>query len=306
MYLGIDVGGTTIKFGVVTREGEIVFTERYDTLENTKKSADFIKLLIDVSKKIQEKYTVEGIGIGMPGMLSLNRHVLMEAANLPTLNGTNIYQPLKDAFPNLVISLENDANCAALGELYFGGHNLDNFTLMTLGTGVGGGVIIHRKLFIGAKGNAGEIGKIPVGPDRDKNIEDYIGQRNLVGYVLQELNKPENANSSLKNEEEITVEKVYNAAKAGDKFALSVFNFVGELIGEAMVSIIHLYDVSQVIIGGGVGKSFDLFYDAAIKKATSLLTPYYIQDMQLLPAGKNADTGLIGAAGLVLNKLETL
>ena len=117
-------------------------------------------IIINKFKKIQEKYTVEGIGIGMPGMLSLNRHVLMEAANLPTLNGTNIYQPLKDAFPNLVISLENDANCAALGELYFGGHNLDNFTLMTLGTGVGGGVIIHRKLFIGAKGNAGEIGKI--------------------------------------------------------------------------------------------------------------------------------------------------
>lgn len=305
MYIGIDVGGTTVKFGVVNREGEILFSERYDTLENAKNSTDFINLLIKVIGEITQKYEVEGIGIGMPGMLSLNRHILMEAANLPTLNGTNIYAPLKAAFPNLIIRLENDANCAALGELYFGGHELDNFTLMTLGTGVGGGVIIHRKLFIGAKGNAGEVGKIPVGPEKTKNIEDYLGQRNLVAYMQEELKKSANAKSVLAKETDLSVEKAYFAAKEGDAFALSVFNFVGELIGESMVSMIHLYDVAQVIIGGGVGKSFDLFYDAAIKKATSMLTPYYISDLKLLPAGKNADTGLIGAAGLVLNELET-
>ena len=210
---------------------------------------------------------------------------------------------LKAAFPNWVIRMENDANCTALGELYFGGHNVDDFVMIALGTGVGGGVVVGRELFLGAKGNAGEVGFLIVGPDR-KVLEDYIGQRRLVAYVLEELNKPENASSILQKQDEITVEKVFNAAKAGDQFAIKVFEFVGELIGETMVGLMHAFDITKIIIGGGVGKAFDLFAPNAIKTAKKYLSPYYADDLQLLPAGCKADTGLVGAASLVLNDLE--
>jgi glucokinase len=305
MFIGIDIGGTTIKFGVVNKAGEILETERHDTIQNTKTSQQFLDLLISVCKKLNSKYPdIAGIGIGAPGQLSLDRHTLVQANNLSSLNGTNIVSPLKEAFPSWVVRLENDANCAALGEMYFGGHNLDNFIMIALGTGVGGGIIVHRKLFIGAKGNAGEVGFLVVGPER-KVLEHYIGQRRLVAHVLQELNKPENASSTLQKEEEITVEKVFLAAKAGDKFALQIFDYVGMLIGETMVGLIHSFDIAQVIIGGGVGKSFELFEKSALKTAKSYLSDYYLQDLKLLPAGCSADTGLLGAAGLVINELET-
>lgn len=305
MILGIDVGGTTIKFGIVNDKGEILETERHDTLSYAKTPNDFISLLIKVAKKYAAKYPdIKGIGMGLPGQLSLDRQTLVQANNLGSLNGTDIVPQLKAAFPNWVIRMENDANCTALGEMYFGGHNIDNFIMIALGTGVGGGVIVQRKLFLGAKGNAGEVGFLVVGPQR-KVLEDYIGQRRIVAYVLEELNKPENANSSLQKVDEITVEKVFNAAKAGDQFAIRIFEFIGELIGETMVGLIHAFDVAQIIIGGGVGKAFELFAPSALKTAKKYLSPYYTDDLKLLPAGCEADTGLVGAASLVLNEMET-
>ena len=304
MILGIDIGGTTIKFGIVNNKGEILETERHDTLLYSKTPTDFIGLLIKVAKKYSEKYSdIYGIGIGLPGQLSLDRQTLIQANNLGSLNGTDIVPQLKVAFPNWVVRMENDANCTALGELYFGGHNIDNFVMIALGTGVGGGIIVGRELLLGAKGNAGEVGFLVVGPDR-KVLEDYIGQRRLVAYVIEELKKPENANSILRNQDDITVEKVFNAAKAGDEFAINVFEFVGELIGETIVGLMHAFDITKIIIGGGVGKAFDLFAPAAIKTAKKYLSPYYADDLQLLSAGCKADTGLVGAASLVLNDLE--
>jgi len=304
MILGIDVGGTTIKFGIVSDKGDIIETERHDTLSYSKTPAEFIGLLIKVAKKYATKYSdIIGVGIGIPGQLSLDRNTLIQANNLGTLNGTDVVPQLKTAFPNWVIRMENDANCTALGELYFGGHNVNNFVMIALGTGVGGGVIVNRKLFLGSKGNAGEVGFLVVGPER-RVLENYIGQRRLVAYVLEELNKPENAESSLQREDNITVEKVFNAAKSGDKFAIEVFEFVGELIGETMVGLMHAFDITKIIIGGGVGKAFEFFAPNAIKTAKKYLSPYYTNDLQLLPAACKADTGLVGAASLVLNDIE--
>lgn len=301
MILGIDVGGTTIKFGLVTAAGELKEDSRIDTLEHTSDPKKFIEALIEKITYYQSKADIQGIGIGMPGQLSPDRKVLEEAANLSPLNGTDIFTPLKNAFPELLIRIENDANCAALGELYFGGHGLDHFVLMTLGTGVGGGVIINRNLFIGAHGNAGEIGKVPVGDNNAQNIEDCIGQRNLVSYVKQQLEQSKYSDSLLHNVAEISVEEVYNYAKQGDALALDVFDYVGELVGQSLVSIIHCYDIAKIIIGGGVGKSYDLFVETAKKRASKQLTPYYLKNFDILPAGKKADTGLLGAAALILN-----
>lgn len=305
MILGIDVGGTTVKFGIVTEKGEILATERHDTLEHSKTPEDFMNLLIDISKKYIASYPqVKGIGIGVPGQLSLDRSTLVQANNLGSLNGTKIVPILKKAFPNLIVRLENDANCTALGEMYFGGHDKDEFIMIALGTGVGGGIIVHRKLFIGAKGNAGEVGFLVVGPKRQV-LENYLGQRHLTNYVIEELKKPENSGSSLHSESELTVEKVFNAAKAGDKFALSVWNYVGELLGETIVGLAHAFDVTKFVIGGGVGKAFELFEGPTKKAALSYFSPYYADTLEVLPAGCEADTGLIGAASLVLNELET-
>lgn len=305
MILGIDVGGTTIKFGIVSDKGEILATERHDTLENSKTPEDFINLLTDIARKYLDSYPqIKGIGIGVPGQLSLDRSTLVQANNLGSLNGTKIVPLLKKAFPDLIVRMENDANCTALGEMYFGGHDKDDFIMIALGTGVGGGVIVHRKLFIGAKGNAGEVGFLVVGPKRQV-LENYLGQRHLTNYVIDELKKSENADSSLHSESDLTVEKVFNAAKAGDRFSLAVWDYVGALLGETMVGLAHAFDVTKFVLGGGVGKAFELFEKPAKETALSYFSPYYADTFEMLPAGCEADTGLIGAASLVLNELET-
>lgn len=305
MILGIDVGGTTIKFGVVNDRGAILETERHDTLEYSKTQESFIGLLELVVKKYIQKYpSIVGVGIGIPGQLSLDRLTLVQANNLGSLNGTPVVSLLKKSFPNLVIKMENDANCTALGELYFGGHDKDSFIMIALGTGVGGGVIVHRKLFIGAKGNAGEVGFLVVGPKRQV-LEKYLGQRQIVAYVKEQLTKSENKNSSLNTIADLTVEQVFLAAKNGDQFAIDTWNYFGTLIGETIVGLAHAYDINKFIIGGGVGKAFEMFKDAAITTANSYFSPYYSESFELLPAGCEADTGLVGAAALVLNELET-
>ncbi len=305
MILGIDVGGTTVKFGIVTEKGEILATERHDTLEHSNTPEDFMNLLIEISKKYIASYPqVKGIGIGIPGQLSLDRSTLIQAQNLGTLNGTKIVPILKKAFPGLIVRLENDANCTALGEMYFGGHDKDEFIMISLGTGVGGGIIVERKLFIGAKGNAGEVGFLVVGPKRQV-LENYLGQRHLTNYVIEELKKSDNSMSSLQSESDLTVEKVFHAAKSGDKFALAIWDYVGELLGETIVGLAHAFDVTKFVIGGGVGKAYELFEGPTKKTALSYFSSYYADTLEILPAGCEADTGLIGAASLVLNELET-
>ncbi len=304
MILGIDIGGTTIKFGIVTEKGEILASERHDTLDHTETSEAFMNLLIDISRKFIASFpNIKGIGIGVPGQLSLDRSTLVQANNLGSLNGTKIVPLLNKAFPDLVVRLENDANCTALGEMYFGGHNKDNFIMIALGTGVGGGVIVHRKLFIGAKGNAGEVGFLVVGPKRQV-LENYLGQRHLTNHIKKELLKPENSNNPLHALDELTVESVFYAAKQGNQLALNVWDYVGELIGETLVGLAHSFDVTKFIIGGGVGKAFELFKDSAEKTALSHLSSYYSDTFELLPAGCEEDTGLVGAASLVINEFE--
>jgi glucokinase len=199
--------------------------------------------------------------------------------------------------------LENDANCTALGEMYFGGHDKDDFIMIALGTGVGGGVIVHRKLFIGTKGNAGEVGFLVVGPERQV-LENYLGQRHLTNHVKKELLKPENLDNPLNSIDELTVESVFHAAKEGNELALSVWDYVGELIGEAVVGLAHSFDVTKFIIGGGVGKAYELFKNSAEKTALSYFSSYYSETFEFLPAGCEEDTGLIGAASLIINELE--
>jgi glucokinase len=263
-----------------------------------------MNLLIDISRKFIASYPhIKGIGIGVPGQLSLDRSTLVQANNLRSLNGTKIVPILNNAFPDLIVRLENDANCTALGEMYFGGHDKDNFIMIALGTGVGGGVIVHRKLFIGAKGNAGEVGFLVVGPERQV-LENYLGQRHLTNYIKKELSKPENSENPLHSIDELTVESVFYAAKEGNELALNIWDYVGTLIGETVVGLAHSFDVTKFIIGGGVGKAFELFKASAEKTALSYFSSYYSDTFEFLPAGCEEDTGLVGAASLVINELE--
>ncbi len=283
MVLGIDVGGTTIKFGVVDALGNISAAEKFATEEYTKSPQEFISLI----QSLASKHKVKGIGIGFPGQLSLDRKTVIELTNIPSLNRCKVHDLLQNIFPDLKIALENDARCAAMAEYRFGKYQQNNFLLITLGTGVGGGLILNGELFKGGNGNAAEVGMIPVG--EGKYLEDYIGQKQIVTYA-----------ESLLKEKDLSVLTLYNRAKTGDSRALEVFKYVGNLLGEAIISMIHLYDIHTIIIGGGVGNSFDVLQPFIMEILNHRLSPYYLNDLKILPASHQNDTGIIGAASLVV------
>ncbi len=295
MILGIDVGGTTIKFGVVDNKGNIVKTERFITKDHCANAENFIELIKSCSEKLVKEYAISGIGIGVPGQLSFDGKTIVNLTNIPTLNGLNVVNPIQKHFPNLKIVLENDARCAAMGEYHFGTHSLSTFLLVALGTGVGGGLIVNGEIFKGAHGNPTEVGMIPVG--KGEYLEDYIGNRQIVEFT-QNLLK-DFPDSILKEEKELTVEKIYTAAKKGDVCSLEVFNHVGKLLGQAIISMVHLYDVHTIIIGGGVGNAFDIIEPIVMDVLKAKLIHYYLDDFKLLPASNHSDTGIIGAASLV-------
>jgi glucokinase len=282
MVLGIDVGGTTIKCGVVDALGNISTVEKFATEEHTHSAQEFIDLI----QSVASKHNIKGIGIGFPGQLSADRKTVLELTNIPSLNGCRVHDLLEKTFPDLRIALENDARCAAMAEYRFGKYEQNNFLLITLGTGVGGGFIINGELFKGGNGNAGEVGMIPVG--EGKYLEDYIGQKQIVAYA-----------ETLLKEKDLSVLSLYNRAKTGDSGAIKVFKYVGNLLGEAIISMIHLYDIHTIIIGGGVGSSFDVLEPFVMEILNKRLSPYYLNDFKLLPASHQNDTGIIGAASLV-------
>ncbi|MFZ9847461.1 MAG: ROK family protein [Flavobacteriales bacterium] len=299
MILGIDIGGTTIKLGVVDEKGNILTASKFPTEPWTNPAEKLIELIEKECTKFQKEYSIEGVGIGVPGQISADKESILELTNIPSLNGFALRSEVQKVLPKLKVVIENDARCAAMGELQFGGHGFDSFVLMTLGTGVGGGVVINRKIFTGASGNAGEIGMIPVG--KGKYLEEYVGQRQIVQYATDLLQDKLYLTSVLKQDPDLSVEKIYFAATDfNDSCAKAVFKYAGTLIGEALLSIIHLYDVHNIVIGGGVGNAFDLIKPAAETVLKHRLMNYYYKDLKIVKASNQSDTGIIGAASLAL------
>src|SRR6478735_2075259 len=221
MILGIDVGGTSVKFGIVSPEGEISHTVRFGT-EEWVKNGGFVKNLIkEVGVFLETHPKIKGVGLGFPGLLSADRKELVLLANIPSINNVPIVQHLKSEFPKIVFKIENDAKCATLGEYYFGeNRGMDNYMLITLGTGVGSGAMINKRLFIGAKGNGMEIGHMLMSDG--KTLEDYIKLSNIVKYAHR-LMEEGKFKTSISKTEEITPKVLHDAACAGDELAKEVF-----------------------------------------------------------------------------------
>ncbi len=297
MILGIDVGGTTVKYGVVDDMGNIVEKEAHDTHSWETNGEVFIERMMEVAKTFIDKYEIKGMGIGLPGLLSINRKSIIRLPNIPILNKTPIVGIIQKFFPTLKVRIENDAKCAALGEMYYGvDKDLDNYMLITLGTGVGSGLIINKQLFIGGRGNATEIGHIPV--HTGKTLESHIGQLKIAAHCKELLENTLYSDSIL-GDQDITPKSIYNAALEGDRCAKATFDFVGDLLGEAMVSIIRILDINTFLFGGGVSGAFEFIEPAITQKLNEFLPNYYLDDLLIKQATMKGEAGILGAASLI-------
>lgn len=297
MILAIDIGGTSSKFGLVEAgKPGILEYEKFETPEavETFGLAGFLEK--EIRRYLDKFPGIKGIGLGLPGLLSKDRREILELPNIPRVDRLPLLDRLEQKFPGIPFKMENDAKCATLGELRFGKHKgLDSFLLVTLGTGIGSGVIIDGRLFLGARGNGLELGHILVG--REKTLEEQIGLPGFLAYALERVQSQDE--KTLLQPDHLNGKAIFDAATQQDALAIALFAHMGKLLGEGLVAAIRLLDVTTILIGGGVSGAFEFIHPALEESLESHLPPYYTASLKILQASLGNDAGLLGAAGLL-------
>ncbi len=296
-YLGIDIGGTNVKMGIVSSEtGNLSNFYSHET-DSWRKSNHFVERLGDaIAIQLAENKDVSKVGIGVPGLITRNRQTLVEITAIPEIDGTHIIPELKARFPKHDFYLENDANAAALGEFYFGeGDVPEDYIFMTLGTGVGGAAIIDKQVFKGGGGNAMEPGHIP--SKNGKVLERNVGKKELLD-LANKMRSGYDGITKLPADGTISTTGLVAAASENDALALAIFEEVGSMLGNALVGMIRILDITTILIGGGLSASFDYIMPAVYKELNYWLTPYYIKTLDIKKATLGNDAGLLGAASL--------
>lgn len=296
-FMGVDVGGTHLKIGLVSREGEIVSFDKEDTKGYKEDPKGFNQCFIEVMGKYLEKYPgVTKVGIGLPGLISKDRSTTLEIPAIPELNGFNLKKNLLEKYPDVSFYLENDASAAALGELQFGTSDpSQDFLFITMGTGIGSALVDDGKIFKGARGNGLEMGHML--SRGNARLETLIGRNGILNIMERMIHAyPERAGELV--DKELGTHLLVDTAKAGNPVSLMVFEEVGDILGEAIVSAIRILDVNEVYFGGGISAGLEFMMPSLEKTIRQYLTNYYLKGLKLKKASLENNAGTLGAAAL--------
>ena len=311
--IGIDFGGTFIKMALVSERGEVQARVKIPTSEAASQPA-WLKAVgggLDQlrGKKLAGVDDIAGIGVGVPGFVDFERGYIHDLANVPGWTGVHLAPMMEERF-KLHVRVDNDVNAMAVGECTFGaGRTYQHAVFVTLGTGVGGGLLINNKLYRGAYSMAGEIGHVSIRMDGIKSpqgrggLEQYVGNRRIVERTVQALQqgrKPLIAELVAGDFSAITPEVVGRAAKQGDGLAIEIFDFVADCIAAAFASTAYIIQPQAFIVGGGVAQSGDILFDPLRKHLNERLSPIFAERLEVKPALLGNDAGVIGAAATVM------
>src|SRR3989339_47711 len=311
--IGVDLGGTNIKIGIVSQRGKLL--KKISLSSKAEGGPDKVVKQIRLGIKeilSKNKKKIRGIGIGSPGVVSIKKGTVENPPNFPGWTKVNLGNIISKEF-DIDCHVENDANAAAIGEMIFGtGKRYNSFVMITLGTGVGGGIILNRKLYRGEIGAAGEIGHITInyeGPRCNCGsfgcIEAYVGNNYLISKVKADLTASPNPKilKVVNNDLNLLTPLIINkAAEDGDAFAKSVISEMGEQIGSALASVSNLLDVSTFIIGGGVSGFGRSLFTAINKSLVVRVITSLRNRVKVLPAKLKNEAGIKGASALVFYK----
>ncbi|PAB59521.1 ROK family protein [Anaeromicrobium sediminis] len=309
-FCGIDLGGTKIDIGIVTREGKVIHNIKIPTeVENGPENA--IKRMKETINVLLNKLDLSiedlgGIGIGSPGPLDTKEGVILKTSNLTGWENTRIVDMLKEDFKNIPIRLENDANAATIGEYLFGsGKNHKDFVYITVSTGVGGGAIVNGHFQSGANSNAFEIGHTILnfnGPKCNCGnygcIEAYASGTALERFAKEAIDSGEESLiKELAGEGKIKGEHIVGAAKEKDPLALKLIEDEGYYLGLSLYNVIANYNPEVIAIGGGLSNALNMFYDKMMETIKGMSLKANIEACQIKKA-ERSDCGLVGAAAL--------
>lgn len=312
IYIGVDLGGTSIKVGICDENGKLLYKMEGPTEAEggpavvIKHIADYIRELVESSSYQWEQ--VAGIGAGIAGFLDIQAGIVKFSGNLGW-NDVPVKLMLEEHLGKPV-RIDNDANVAALGEAWGGaGAGIANLVCYTLGTGVGGGIIVNSQIYQGSQGVAGELGHMSIVPDLEailcncgqmgclETVSSATGITRMARDAVERGDK-----TSLVMVEVIQAKDVFDAAKLGDEVALRIVNRAAYYLGKSLATLAVVLNPQRFILGGGVSKAGEILFQP-VREIFKKFTPEPSQEgVDIVPATLGNDAGVIGAAGLNLHK----
>ncbi|MBV6493738.1 MAG: N-acetyl-D-glucosamine kinase [Turneriella sp.] len=294
--LGIDIGATSIKFARLDSQGNLGKTRAYpiDAHSNSAFIQQIIKIIAD-----GEFENTNSVGIGSPGPLDIEQGIILSSANMPHLKGVKLVEELTKKFPQKKIRLDNDANCATLGQKFFGlAKRSETFSVFTLGTGVGGGFFWKGKLERGYKGNFFEVGHIPIGAMEANSRVCGCGSRGcLEAYASATGISASYREATGKN---LSAKEIADSARLNDIHAQRAYNLAGKTLGLACATITQTLNSTEFIFTGGVAHAEDLLFPEIIKEYKAHTFPLFHSLVKIAFTRGDENSGILGAAALLL------
>ncbi|MFC1708698.1 ROK family protein [Candidatus Omnitrophota bacterium] len=299
-FLSVDLGGTNTRIALIDMRLRIKFRESFSTKSFSSKRSrlisELIKRILTLLRENRiKKSQIMGLGIGVPGPVDFLKGVVHYLPNIPHWQNTPIKDILRKRL-GIKVFVDNDVNLMALAEAKLGvARNKKEVVCLTLGTGVGGGLILKGKLFRGANSGAGEIGHIPIdmkGPRCNCGgrgcLERYVGNRIILAQAKKRLRK-----------KDITLEELSRLSKKGDKAALNIYSNFAQRIGVALTGVVNLLNPEVIVIGGGLSFAGSFIFRKIKETINERAMPIHSRSVQVKKASLGKDAGLIGAALLV-------
>jgi glucokinase len=299
----VDVGGTKIAAGIVTPEGKILDEVRYPTPHSPERLVENIARAVE---EVGDGLEVGGVCLAVPGLILAQENTVVFSPNLRAIEGI----PLKEALGpriGLPLTIENDANAAAWGEFRFGaGSEVDHLVFVTLGTGIGGGVITHGVLLRGAQGSGGELGHVTIqatGPRcacGNRGCLEALASGTAIGRRAREVasERPDSALGRIAMERKVVGEDATELARNGDELALSVLEEAGRWLGIGLAGFVNIFNPEMVVVGGGAVAAGELILKPARREVYLRARPPSRDLVEVKEATLGPESGVLGAAAL--------
>jgi glucokinase len=305
--IGVDVGGTKIAAGVISSEGEIQSEVRYPTANARE---PLLSTITEAIADVKAGFDVGGVCLAVPGFILARENKILSAANLEAIEGIPLKEELGDR-TGLRVTVENDANAAAWGEFRFGaGREVEDLILVTLGTGVGGGVISHGVLLRGARGTGGELGHItvqPAGPRcgcGNRGCLEALASGTAVARRAKKAatERPDSLLGRLAEERAPSGEDVLELARKDDQVSVRVLREAGMWLGVGLATFVNIFDPEVIAIGGGLSEAGDLVLEPARRELRLRSHSPSRNLVEIREATLGAKSGMLGAAALARNE----
>ncbi len=308
--IGVDIGGGSVKLGLVSAKGKILARDSFKTSAHLGR-AGLLSLLEASVKRLAAHgrgVKIQGVGIGAPGPIDVERGLVYFFPNIPGWKNTPLKKILERRL-KMPVFVDNDANVMALGESVFGaGRGVRSAIALTLGTGVGGGLILDGRLFHGAAFSAAELGHIIINEDGPRCgcgnqgcIETYVGSQHFIRAFRQRLKRGEKSvlKTWIRKGETLSPLLVAKAAKQGDPFAKKMWEETAGHLATALAGLVNTLNPERIIVGGGIAQNGAILFRPLVRSLNRKTFPIAARSVKVMPAILGVDAGLIGAACLV-------